>query len=78
MNTETDNAGTRRENIHPGLVVDVILKKDQATGKLTRGVVKDILTNSSVHPRGIKVRLKDGQVGRVRAIVKQSSGKLGT
>ncbi|RDE11272.1 MAG: YwbE family protein [Candidatus Thorarchaeota archaeon] len=78
MNTETDNAGTHRENIHPGLVVDVILKKDQATGKLTRGVVKDILTNSSVHPRGIKVRLKDGQVGRVWAIVRQSSGKPGT
>ncbi len=75
MNTETDNAGTHRENIHPGLVVDVILKKDQATGKLTRGVVSDILTNSSIHPRGIKVRLKDGQVGRVRAIVKQASGK---
>jgi len=75
MNTETNNAGTRRENIHPGLVVDVILKKDQATGKLTRGVVKDILTNSSVHPRGIKVRLRDGQVGRVSAIVKQPSGK---
>jgi uncharacterized repeat protein (TIGR03833 family) len=75
MNAETDSAGTRRENIHPGLVVDVILKKDQATGKLTRGVVSDILTNSSVHPRGIKVRLRDGQVGRVKAIVSQPSGK---
>jgi len=75
MNAETDSAGTRRANIHPGLVVDVILKKDQATGKLTRGVVSDILTNSSVHPRGIKVRLRDGQVGRVKAIVSQPSGK---
>jgi uncharacterized repeat protein (TIGR03833 family) len=75
MNAETDSAGTRRENIHPGLVVDVILKKDQATGKLTRGVVSDILTNSSVHPRGIKVRLRDGQVGRVKAIVSPPSGK---
>jgi len=78
MNTETDDVGTRRENIHPGLMVDVILKRDQATGKLTRGVVRDILTNSPVHPRGIKVRLKDGQVGRVRAIVKQPSGRPGT
>lgn len=77
MNTETGNTGTRRENIHPGLVVDVILKKDQSTGKLTRGVVSAILTNSSVHPRGIKVRLRDGQVGRVAAIIKQPSGKTG-
>ncbi|RDE12543.1 MAG: YwbE family protein [Candidatus Thorarchaeota archaeon] len=75
MNTETDNAGTHRENIRPGLVVDVILKKDQTTGKLTRGVIRDILTNSSVHPRGIKVRLSNGQVGRVRTIPKQSSGR---
>jgi len=78
MNTETDGAGTRRENIRPGLVVDVILKKDQPTGKLTRGVVRDILTSSPVHPRGIKVRLKNGQVGRVKAIVKGQSGKSGT
>jgi uncharacterized repeat protein (TIGR03833 family) len=77
MNTEKDDAGTRRENIHPGLVVDVILKKDQSTGKLTRGVVSAILTNSPIHPRGIKVRLRDGQVGRVKAIIKQPSGRPG-
>jgi len=61
--------GTKRSNIGPGVVVDIILKADQATGKLTRGVVKDILTNSAVHPRGIKVRLQDGRVGRVHAII---------
>ncbi len=75
MNTETDNTGTHRKNIHPGLVVDVILKKDQTTGKLIRGVVREILTNSSVHPRGIRVRLSNGQVGRVRTIPKQPSGR---
>ena len=77
MNTETDNAGTHRENIHPGLVVDMILKKDQSTGKLTRGVVMNVLTSSPVYPRGIKVRLKDGQVGRVKAIINGQSGKSG-
>jgi uncharacterized repeat protein (TIGR03833 family) len=58
-----------REDIHPGRVVDIVLKKDQATGKLTRGVVKDILTNSKFHPRGIKVRLEDGNIGRVQNIL---------
>jgi uncharacterized repeat protein (TIGR03833 family) len=61
--------GQNRENIYPGRVVDIVLKKDQSTGKLTRGVVKDILTNSKVHPRGIKVRLQDGNIGRVQNIV---------
>ena len=61
--------GQNRENIYPGRVVDIVLKKDQSTGKLTRGVVKDILTNSKVHPRGIKVRLQDGNIGRVQKIV---------
>lgn len=60
--------GNERKNIAPGLTVDIVLKKDQPTGKLTRGVVKDILTNSATHPHGIKVRLRDGQVGRVKAI----------
>ncbi|MGG6312493.1 YwbE family protein [Paenibacillus macerans] len=60
--------GNERKNIAPGLTVDIVLKKDQPTGKLTRGVVKDILTNSATHPHGIKVRLQDGQVGRVKAI----------
>lgn len=58
-----------RECIHAGQVVDIVLKKDQPTGRLTHGVVKDILTHSAIHPRGIKVRLTDGQVGRVQAIV---------
>jgi len=73
MNSGTIKMGTRRGDIHPGLEVDVILKKDQPTGRLTRGVVKDILTNSAVHPRGIKVRLQDGRVGRVQAIIKRPS-----
>lgn len=54
-----------RSDIRPGLTVDVVLKADQRTGKKTRGVVRDILTNSPTHPHGIKVRLADGQVGRV-------------
>ena len=58
-----------RDNIKPGLKVKIILKKDQPTGKLTEGIVKDILTNSRVHQRGIKVRLEDGSVGRVAYIV---------
>ena len=62
--------GQTRANISPGLEVDIVLKKDQRTGALTRGVVKDILTNSPFHPHGIKVRLQDGQVGRVKEIIK--------
>ncbi|MDN4526830.1 YwbE family protein [Fictibacillus fluitans] len=61
--------GQSRQNITPGLDVFIVLKKDQRTGKLTRGIVKDILTNSAQHPHGIKVRLEDGQVGRVKEIV---------
>jgi len=61
--------GQLRSNIKPGLTVDIVLKQDQRTGKLTRGVVKDILTNSPNHPHGIKVRLVDGQVGRVQKIL---------
>lgn len=60
--------GTKRINIKPGSRVYIVLKQDQRSGKLTEGVVKDILTNSSVHPHGIKVRLEDGQVGRVKQI----------
>ncbi len=67
-------AGTKRSEIRIGDTVDVVLKKDQATGKLTRGVVKEILTGSSFHPHGIKVRLADGKIGRVKAI---NSGKPG-
>jgi len=62
--------GQIRKDIYAGVIVDIVLKADQRTDKLTRGVVKDILTNSQTHPRGIKVRLTDGQVGRVQAIIK--------
>lgn len=58
-----------REEIYEGLLVDVVLKEDQHSGKLTRGVVAEILTGSSFHPRGIKVSLTNGQVGRVQKIV---------
>lgn len=61
-------SGQSRKDISPGLEVDIVLKQDQRTGKRTRGVVKDILTNSPNHPHGIKVRLEDGQVGRVQEI----------
>ena len=57
-----------RKDIKPGMEVEVVLKADQATGKLTHGVVAEILTSSDFHPRGIKVRLTDGQVGRVQNI----------
>ena len=62
-------AGRNREDIRPGIEVYIVLKKDQRNGKLTRGIVKDILTKSASHPHGIKVRLVDGQVGRVKKIV---------
>ncbi|MTI81227.1 MAG: YwbE family protein [Firmicutes bacterium] len=62
--------GQNRKNIYAGITVDIVLKKDQRTGKRTRGIVKDILTNSPKHPRGIKVRLVDGQIGRVQEIIK--------
>jgi uncharacterized repeat protein (TIGR03833 family) len=60
---------TERKNIRAGLKVAIVLKQDQRTGKRTIGVVKDLLTNSSFHPHGIKVRLTDGQVGRVQEIL---------
>jgi uncharacterized repeat protein (TIGR03833 family) len=60
--------GTNREDIRPGLRVSIVLKEDQRSGKLTEGVVKDILTKSPTHPHGIKVRLEDGRVGRVKKI----------
>lgn len=63
-------SGKNRSEIHAGLEVAIILKKDQRTGVTTKGIVKDILTNSSYHPHGIKVRLVDGQVGRVAEIIK--------
>ncbi|MFC3883597.1 YwbE family protein [Bacillus songklensis] len=61
--------GQYRTNISSGLHVNIVLKQDQKTGKLTSGIVKDILTKSSFHPHGIKVRLQDGQVGRVKEII---------
>jgi uncharacterized repeat protein (TIGR03833 family) len=61
--------GQIRSNIKPGITVLIVLKQDQSTGKLTKGIVKDILTKSPNHPHGIKVRLVDGQVGRVKEIV---------
>jgi uncharacterized repeat protein (TIGR03833 family) len=61
--------GKLRSDVKPGLEVDIVLKQDQRTGKLTRGIVKDLLTNSPQHPHGIKVRLQDGQVGRVQHII---------
>jgi uncharacterized repeat protein (TIGR03833 family) len=60
--------GKNRKDIKPGLKVEIVLKKDQRTGKRTEGVVAQILTHSSFHPHGIKVRLADGQVGRVARI----------
>lgn len=61
--------GQNRNDIYPGLEVEIILKKDQRSGKRTRGFVKDLLTSSTYHSRGIKVRLEDGQVGRVAEII---------
>jgi uncharacterized repeat protein (TIGR03833 family) len=60
--------GTRRSAIQPGMHVSIVLKKDQRTGKLTEGVVKNILTKSPSHTHGIKVRLEDGNIGRVKKI----------
>lgn len=61
--------GQNRADIHEGLEVEIVLKEDQRTGLLTRGVVQDILTNSPFHPHGIKVRLTTGEVGRVQNII---------
>ena len=61
--------GKKRINIKQGLKVNIVLKQDQRSGTLTHGIVKDILTNSPMHPHGIKVRLTSGQVGRVKKIV---------
>jgi uncharacterized repeat protein (TIGR03833 family) len=61
--------GTKRSDIKPGMSVGIVLKNDQRTGKLTEGLVKDILTKSPTHPHGIKVRLESGEVGRVKEII---------
>jgi len=60
--------GTKRSDIKPGMNVAIVLKQDQRSGKLTEGIVKDILTSSPTHPHGIKVRLETGEVGRVKRI----------
>jgi uncharacterized repeat protein (TIGR03833 family) len=60
--------GKNREDIKPGIKVAIVLKKDQKTGKLTEGLVQTILTSSKYHPHGIKVRLTNGDVGRVKTI----------
>jgi uncharacterized repeat protein (TIGR03833 family) len=67
-------AGRQRANIKPGMTVLVVTKQDQATGRLTKGVVKDILTKSRFHPRGIKVRLENGIIGRVQQILDAPPG----
>ncbi|MBN2488449.1 MAG: YwbE family protein [Methanosarcinaceae archaeon] len=67
------NPGKTRGNIKIGLSVGIVLKQDQGSGKITRGVVKRILTNSSSHPHGIKVQLEDGKVGRVKEIYATSA-----
>ena len=63
--------GQNRAHIKPGMTVLIVLKQDQRTGKLTRGIVRDILTKSPNHPHGIKVRLESGEVGRVKEIVNE-------
>ena len=65
--------GTIRVNIKPGMRVNIILKKDQRSGILTEGIVKDLLTSAPKHHRGIKVRLEDGQIGRVQEIIEEDN-----
>ena len=61
--------GTSRDKIKTGQHVLIVLKKDQRSGKLTQGIVKDILTKSPTHPHGIKVRLESGEIGRVKKVI---------
>lgn len=63
--------GTKRSNIKVGSEVNIVLKKDQRSGELTHGWVKDVLTKAPKHPHGIKVRLEDGQIGRVKEVIKE-------
>jgi uncharacterized repeat protein (TIGR03833 family) len=69
--------GKHRKDIRPGLRVKITQKQDQRTGKLTGGIVKDILTKSAFHPHGIKVRLQTGEVGRVQEVVGPSNAAAG-
>jgi len=63
--------GKKRDDIKPGIIVRIVQKQDQRSGKLTEGIVKDILTNSPTHPHGIKVRLQNGEVGRIKEILEK-------
>jgi uncharacterized repeat protein (TIGR03833 family) len=67
--------GKQREDVRPGMRVAIVLKEDQRTGRRTVGVVRDLLTNSKFHPHGIKVRLTDGQVGRVQEILPEENNR---
>ena len=69
----SQNDAKQRSAILPGISVDIVTKADQRSGKVVRGIVKEVLTNTSFHPHGIKVRLQDGQVGRVQMIIHESS-----
>ena len=69
MITSNGAGGQNREDIKAGIEVDIVLKQHQGSGQLTRGIVEDILTNSQFHPHGIKVRLQNGDVGRVQNII---------
>jgi uncharacterized repeat protein (TIGR03833 family) len=68
-NRNTIMNGTNRSDIHPGLKVRIVLKQDQRTGKLTEGIVRNLLTKAPYHSRGIKVRLESGLIGRVHEII---------
>ena len=67
--------GQNRKDIHAGLEVAIVLKQDQRTGKLTEGIVKDILTKSATHPHGIKVRLTNGVIGRMKNVLPEESAR---
>jgi len=64
--------GRHRKNIKPGMLVEIVLKKDQQSGELTEGIVKRLLTKSASHPHGLKVMLEDGQVGRVKNVLEEN------
>jgi uncharacterized repeat protein (TIGR03833 family) len=71
---EQQRDGRYRSSVRTGSTVDIVLKPDQKSGKVIRGVVAEILTNTSFHPHGIKVRLSDGKVGRVVAVLAEGGG----
>lgn len=74
----TQKSGKHRDAIRIGLTVDIIQKADQHSGKLSRGRVREILTHSLMHPHGVKVRLEDGRVGRIAAIIDTETDRTGT